>query len=246
MTVMAFVAGATRRIRVNAGVIILPLHHPVSLAKAVSTLDVLSGGRVTLAIGAGHAEREFAALGVPFHERGRIVDEMLEVMKLVWTNDEPVFRGEYFVIEDVAFQPAPAQKPHPPIWVGGNSKAALRRAARNDGWIANSVRMSLAEIPRHLDYIRSLPDFAARTRPFEVAATPDAFAEGEVPAFNGGTNAAPILEVMLAKFRALQRDGVTATSVPLPQIADVGEYLEFLDWFADQVMPEFAEPPTAS
>jgi probable F420-dependent oxidoreductase len=240
-TVMAFVAGATRRIRMHASVLILPLHHPIALAKAISTLDVLSGGRVTVAVGVGHAQREFEALGVPFHERGRIVDEMLDLMKVLWGNDEPAFHGTYFQVDGVAFAPRPVQQPHPPIWVGGNSKTALRRAARHDGWIANSVRMDLAEIPRHLEYLGGLPDFANRTGPFDVAASTDAFADGEVPPFDGGATgaSAAIQEAMMTKFSALQRYGVTFSAVPLPPLVDVQEYVDFLHWFAEQVMPAF-------
>ena len=92
-TAMAFIAGATTRLAVNASVIVLPYHEPITLAKAVATLDVLSGGRVVLSVGVGHAEDEFRALGVPFEKRGRIADEYLEVMKVLWTEDAPCLRG---------------------------------------------------------------------------------------------------------------------------------------------------------
>jgi alkanesulfonate monooxygenase SsuD/methylene tetrahydromethanopterin reductase-like flavin-dependent oxidoreductase (luciferase family) len=95
LTVMAFIAGATTRIRVNSGVIILPLHNPVRLAKAVATLDVLSGGRVMVTFGAGMAPGEFRALGVDFSLRGRMMDEYIRAMKVLWTADEPEFHGEF-------------------------------------------------------------------------------------------------------------------------------------------------------
>ena len=94
-TAMAFIAGATTRLAVNASVIVLPYHEPITLAKAVATLDVLSGGRVVLSVGVGHAEDEFRALGVPFEKRGRIADEYLEVMKVLWTEDAPCYEGEF-------------------------------------------------------------------------------------------------------------------------------------------------------
>jgi len=164
LTVMAFIAGATRRIRVDATVLVMPYHHPVELAKAMATLDVLSGGRVNLSVGVGHAEQEFQVLGAPFAKRGRWTDEALEVMKLCWAEPMPVFHGEFFDIEGVAFEPRPLQQPRPPIWIGGNSQAALRRAARHDGWQPNPVTMSAAEVPAALDYIRSQPEFAQRRR----------------------------------------------------------------------------------
>src|SRR5262249_39064088 len=104
-TVMAFVAGATTRIRVNSSVIVLPYHDPIVLAKAVATLDVPSGGRVMLAIGVGRAEGEFEALGVPYHERGRMTDEYLEVMRLLWSDAEARFEGRYVSFKDVVFEP---------------------------------------------------------------------------------------------------------------------------------------------
>ena len=122
MTVMSFVAGATSRIVVDSSVIVLPYHDPVVFAKAVSTLDVLSGGRVRVSIGVGHAEREFEILRVPFHERGRLTDEYLEAIIELWTSDVPEFHGTYVDFADVAFEPKPVQQPHPPIWIGGNSR----------------------------------------------------------------------------------------------------------------------------
>jgi probable F420-dependent oxidoreductase len=241
MTLMAFIAGATTRIRVSAGVLVLPYHHPVSLAKAISTLDVVSGGRINVAIGVGHAKKEFETLGVPFGERGRITDEALEVMRLLWTVAEPVHHGRYFDVDAVVFEPRPVQSPHPPIWIGGNSEAALRRAARHDGWIANPIRMDLAEIPVYLDRLRSHPDFQARTGPFEVAAAPAPFAEGAVPSFSGASPAdlAALAGIMGEAFGVLERDGVTSLTTPLPPIGSLGDYLEFLHWFAEEMMPAF-------
>ena len=134
-TAMAFLAGATTRIRVNSAVIVLPYHHPVDFAKAVSTLDVLSGGRVTLTFGVGMAPGEFAALGVPFEHRGAVMDEYVAAMKCLWTSEAPVFAGEWVRFTDVVFEPKPVQQPHPPLWFGGRSLVSLRRAAREgDGW----------------------------------------------------------------------------------------------------------------
>src|SRR5690606_32367883 len=107
LTAMAFVAGATESIRVNSSVVVLPCHDPLHLAKQVATLDVLSGGRAMLSIGSGHTAGEFAALGVPFAERGRRTDEALRVLKELWTSDAPRFAGEFFSFENVFFEPKP-------------------------------------------------------------------------------------------------------------------------------------------
>jgi probable F420-dependent oxidoreductase len=141
LTVMAFIAGATTRIKVNSGVIILPLHNPVRLAKAVATLDVVSAGRVIVTFGAGMAPGEFSALGVDFRQRGRLMDEYILAMKALWTADEPEFHGNSVDFSDIVFEPKPLQRPHPPIFVGGRSVFALRRAARlADGWAPSGAQ----------------------------------------------------------------------------------------------------------
>ena len=168
MTVMAFVAGATTRVRVDATVLVLPYHHPLALAKAVTTLDVLSGGRLNLSIGVGHAEAEFASLGIPFDERGARADEALAAMNELWTADEPVFHGQFFHIEGLAFDPKPVQQPHPPIYVGGNSKPALRRAARHDGWQPNPTNFTLQDMPPLLEYLHAQPEYSEKADRFDV------------------------------------------------------------------------------
>ena len=129
----------------NSGVIILPLHNPVRLAKAIATLDVLSGGRVMVTFGAGMAPGEFSALGVDFSRRGRMMDEYIQAMKVLWTADQPEFHGEFVDFADVVFEPKPAQRPHPPLFVGGRSVFALRRAARlADRWAPSGAQAAAA------------------------------------------------------------------------------------------------------
>src|SRR3954471_15415143 len=123
MTAMSFVAGATSRIVVDSAVIVLPYHDPVVLAKAVCTLDRLSGGRVRISVGVGHAEREFEILRAPFHERGRMTDEYLAAMIELWTSDTPEYHGSYVDFDGIAFAPKPVQDPYPPIWRVVNSRA---------------------------------------------------------------------------------------------------------------------------
>ncbi len=259
-TVMAFVAGATRRIRVDAFLLVLPYHHPIALAKAIATLDLLSGGRVDLSIGVGHAEQEFNVLGVPFHERGRYTDEQLEVIKTCWTSEEPVFHGDYFDVEGVTFAPKCVQRPYPPILVGGNSKAALRRAARHDGWLPNPDRttenrhgagtggmtLALEDIPPMLDYIKDQPEHAARQTPFTVSlpirthpATPASFRDASASDLSRFGDE---IQKTLSKMAGV---GITATWLPTPAVADVEEYLDYLRWAADEVIAPFSGPGDA-
>ena len=136
LTVMAYLAAVTSRIRLLSSVMVVPHRAPVFTAKALATLDVLAQGRVTVGIGAGWMDEEFQALGAPpFAERGKVTDEYLRVFKALWTEDEPRFDGKYARFANVSFLPKPVQKPHPPLWVGGESPAALRRVvALGDAW----------------------------------------------------------------------------------------------------------------
>ena len=241
MTVMAFVAGATSRIIVDSCVVVLPYHDPIVLAKAVSTLDLLSGGRVRLSIGVGHAEREFEVLRVPFRERGRLTDEYLEAMVELWTSKEPAFHGRFIEFERVAFDPKPVQDPHPPIWVGGNSRAAMRRAARHDGWFPWLITAD--ELPPCLDYIRSLPEFAGRSRPFDVCLPVSTLAvdEHHRPLNDtGGRVDAPVgRQAVIDAIGHLQEIGVTWTSVPMAPARSLTEYLDGLHRVAEEVLPAF-------
>ena len=132
----AFVAGKTSRLRLVTSVTVVPHRPAVLQAKMLATIDVLSNGRLTFGIGAGWMREEFAALGVPpFPERGAVTDEYLMACRELWTKDNPRFDGKYVKFTNVLFEPKPVQKPHPPIWVGGESGPALRRTARlGDGW----------------------------------------------------------------------------------------------------------------
>lgn len=240
LTVMSFVAGATTRARVDCHVLVLPYHHPVELAKVVSTLDVLSGGRVNLSIGVGHAEKEFEILGVPFGERGRMTDEALEVMKHCWSGETPNFSGDYFHIDEVAFEPLPVQQPVP-IFVGGNSKPALRRAARHQGWQPNPVTLTAADMGPSLEYIRSQDAFAGKEDSFDVmmglGMGPLPF---DAPDFGSADEAGrrKLRDQLVSAISALRSFGTTSTSFPAIPTASLEDYLEALAWFAEEVRPE--------
>ena len=136
ITALAFMAGATKRIRLATSVLIVPHRNPLVAAKALATLDVLSGGRLIVGVGVGWCREEFEAVGCePFDERGAVTDEYIRAFKELWTSDDPTFEGQYVSFSDIWFLPKPVQKPHPPFWVGGESRPAIRRAATLcDGW----------------------------------------------------------------------------------------------------------------
>ena len=136
LTLMAFVAGITKTLRLVTSVMILPYRNPVLTAKMLATVDVLSKGRVTVGVGVGWLREEFEALHAPaFERRGAVSDEYLQIFKTLWTRDPADFAGEFYQFKGVRCLPQPVQKPHPPIWIGGHSRRALRRVAQyGDGW----------------------------------------------------------------------------------------------------------------
>jgi probable F420-dependent oxidoreductase len=136
LSLMAFIAGKTTRLRLVSSVMILPHRNPVVTAKMLATIDVLSSGRLTVGVGVGWLREEFEALGAPdFDRRGAVSDEYIRIFKTLWTHSPASFQGQFYSFKAIRFLPQPLQKPHPPIWIGGHSRAALRRVARlGDGW----------------------------------------------------------------------------------------------------------------
>ena len=140
ITTMAAVAARTSRLKFGPSVLVMPFRAPVLAARELAMIDYLSGGRMLPAVGIGvESEREFNAVGVPFKERGRRTDEAIRIMRMLWEQDEVTFAGEFWRLERVSILPGPVQKPFP-LWVGGNSEAAMRRAGRlGDGWIPSFI-----------------------------------------------------------------------------------------------------------
>jgi probable F420-dependent oxidoreductase len=168
LTLMGWIAAQTRRIRLVTAVMVVPHRPAVLAAKMLATLDVLSGGRLVVGVGAGWLEREFEALATPpFAERGAETDEFLRAFKALWTEDSPRFEGKYTRFANIVLAPKPVQKPHPPIWVGGESPPALRRAARfGDTWypIGTSRQYPMDSLPRLRVGIARLRQFAEQGR----------------------------------------------------------------------------------
>ena len=168
LTLAAFVAARTTRLRLVTSVMILPHRPPVLAAKMLATIDVLSGGRLTVGVGVGWLREEFEALGAPdFERRGAASDEILTIFKRLWTGTPVAFSGEFFRFPELRCLPAPIQQPHPPIWIGGHSRAALRRVARHgDGWHpvgANPASMlAPAELRARIAELRQLVEAERR------------------------------------------------------------------------------------
>jgi probable F420-dependent oxidoreductase len=238
VTAAAVLLGATKRIGVLTYVAVLPYHQPVVYAKAISTLDFLSRGRITMGIASGHLKREFDALGVPYEERGRRCDEYLRAMKELWTSDRPSFHGQFVKFENVVFEPKPVQKPHTPIFVGGDARPVQRRAARlGDGWIPWLT--TCAELPGRLSYIQEQRAKHSRSGPFEVL-----MLLADFP---------PEDRLNLSRFRiprtrdavsdlveAIRGAGATGAVVHLPPgTSGLDECLDWVTWFAQEIIPHF-------
>jgi probable F420-dependent oxidoreductase len=135
LTTLAFLAGQVSTPRLGISVLIMPYRNPIITAKMLVTLDVLSGGRVILGAGVGWMPEEFATLGASYEHRGAVTDEYLQIFRELCTADRPAFEGQHYQMANLGFYPKPLQKPHPPIWIGGYTQAALRRAVRlGDSW----------------------------------------------------------------------------------------------------------------
>lgn len=174
---LAFCAAVTERIRLMPNIIVLPYRNPLLLAKAIATADVLSEGRFTLGTAAGYLRSEYKALGVDFEERNELFDEAIEVLLGIWSTDEYSFEGRHFSALGLTANPKPAQRPHPPIWIGGNSRIARRRVARYaQGWMpfpapevmARTTRTPVLEthddLARYLSELWQFVDEAGRER----------------------------------------------------------------------------------
>lgn len=180
---LAMMAAVTRRIRLQTYLLILPYRNPFIMARAVASLDASSGGRVILAVGAGYLKGEFHAVGADFARRNEASDEAIRAMVTAWTNDEFSFEGTGYSARAHRILPRPLQQPHPPIWVGGNSKQAIRRAVDLcQGWVpfyapdaaAQSTRTAeisgFEDYRARLDYLRDYARENGRPVPSDLAA----------------------------------------------------------------------------
>jgi len=171
---LAFLAAHTSQLRLGTGIVILPQRNPVVLAKELASLDVVSGGRLVVGVGAGYLRPEFEAVGARFEDRGARTDEYIDAMRALWTQPSPRFAGRTVRFAGIDAQPRPVQKPHPPIVIGGMSRPAARRAAaRGDGWYGFFTNPELTA--RSLGWIREFVaagERPARLAPLEISVTP--------------------------------------------------------------------------
>lgn len=172
---LAFIAALTHRVRIGTGVIVLPLRNPLILAKQLSSLDVLSNGRLIFGLGVGYVEAEFRALGIPFEQRGSRADEYIAAMQAVWRNAKPEYHGQFISFQGIQSHPQPIQKPYPEIVVGGRTPAAYRRAVRYaNGYYGYGL--NLDETAERLEGLQKAEKFYSRPEhlgKLTITITPD-------------------------------------------------------------------------
>jgi probable F420-dependent oxidoreductase len=158
---LTFIAANTHQIRLATGITLLPQFNPLILAKELTSLDVLSNGRLIFGIGVGWSEHEYEVLGIPYHDRGRRADEYLKVIKTIWTEDRPVYKGRFASFENLQSLPHPVQRPYPDIVIGGNSPGTFRRAVEmGNGWFG--YWLTPEETSRSLATLREVADRYSR------------------------------------------------------------------------------------
>ena len=240
---LAHVAACTERIRLGTATVCAPFTTPALLAKAFSTLDVLSGGRVTVGLGMGWLEAEYTAAGVPSERRGARFEEYLRCLKALWTDDPVQFDGEFYTVPRAHLAPRPVQRPHPPLLLGGYAAPALRRAGRlADGWIASSLQ-DLSALPSAIATVRDGAREAGRD-PCAVQIVMRGVVDlldGEPP---GGRRALQgTREQVLGDLVALRSQGVTELFIDLnlsPRVSAPGVDPRTALGYAERVLDAFA------
>ena len=242
-TTLGFVASITKRVRLGTSVIVVPYRHPLLLAKLYSTLDQLSGGRVIAGVGVGSFEMEYRSLQIPFERRGAMANEALKIMKYAWTEEGDLnHEGQFWQFHDTNFLPRPVQKPHPPIYVGGRSKFAVRRVVEH-GEAFNPTISTPDAVKEVLDQLHAEcerrgrdPDTLKLFINLGIKVTDVLY---ESPDCIG------TVDQISRRLDALQRAGVDSIMLrPFTDIPELGKEteetaLKSIDTFANKVMPRF-------
>jgi probable F420-dependent oxidoreductase len=253
LTLLGYLACVTRTVRLGTSVLVIPYRHPLLTAKMLAMIDVLSHGRLILGAGVGWLKEEFEALGAPpFDERGQVTDEYLRLMRQVWTTDPVTFEGRYCKVRRVHALPKPAQPGGIPIWIGGHTDAAMRRAARlGDGWHPIGLRPpALLHPDEYAARVKQLYGYAQQAgrdpkaitlsfrAPMEVRGPRDPAPGGDRPMFQG--TAAEVV----ADIRRYQALGVTHFIFD-PVRPDLAKVLASMQRFANDVRPKVKTAPSS-
>jgi probable F420-dependent oxidoreductase len=237
LTSLSFLAGVTERISLGASVIVLPYRHPLFTARVATSIDTLSKGRLILGVGIGWMPEEFEALGVNFKSRAGMSEEQLQIFNLLWSEERPSFKGRYYGFDPVAVNPRPVQQPRFPIWIGGESEPAQRRAALyGDAWFSYFVKITADDLAARFAQVRQWATEAGRDpaqiklcccRPIEVTADP-------VPQETDSLRGTP--SQLVAAFRRYQDAGVDHIALQFMR-GRWPERREQIERFGQEVIP---------
>lgn len=237
---LTLAASCTSTLKLMTNIIVLPYRNPFLVAKSAASLDIVSNGRLILGTGAGYLEGEFRALGVEIEQRGQRMEDAYQAMKLAWSGESFSFQCKEFEATANTALPTPLQKPHPPIWVGGNSKAAMRRAAQYcDGWLPMPVPKKLAgrlkthslsnmdALRESVNNIRHMESQFDRIKPLDICMIPFGMDMGSDMDWNS--------EGLVEQIQLMQEMGVTWINVTLP-CESKQLYRDAVSWFAENVI----------
>jgi len=244
---LSFAAAATTRLRLQTNLLIAAYRNPFLLAKAVASLDACSGGRTIIGMGAGYLDAEFVALGVDMEERNELFDEALAAVQAAWTGDPVTLRGRHFDAPGNTMLPRPVQLPRPPIWIGGNTGRAMRRAVEHaDGWVPMlaparfSARVrsraieTVAELGDRIAAARAHADAIGREAPFDVAFSP--------AGADMGARSREAVGRLVDHTAELAEAGVTFLNAGVPG-GTLAELLDNIRWFGAEVLPAIDAVP---
>ncbi len=232
---LGFLAACTERVRLLTYVLIPAYRHPLAAAKAICTLDALSNGRLIVGVGAGHLRGEFAALGVDFRKRGALLEEAIGALQAALAEEFPYHEGSFWRFADLGIRPRPLQQPRPPIWIGGSSEVALRRAARlGDGWLPQGVPPM--GMKAALDYLRRERELYRPGEPLEVGMNSPWLYVGRPPEDFAGNCTSGSPERIAQVLRDIGSLGVQHVGVRF-RSRSCTELLEQIDRFGREVIP---------
>jgi probable F420-dependent oxidoreductase len=232
---LGWLAGVTSRIRLLSHVYIAAQRHPLRTAKEFATLDVLSGGRVVIGVGAGHVNEEFDLFGPPFEERGAALDEAIDALTAALSDEFPTLAGPRWPAMDVGATPRPVQQPRPPIWVGGSSRPALRRAATGgDGWLPQTVRRS--DMREQIAYLLDVRNEIRGGDPIEIGALAGTFHVGKTDRELPRGTVSGSADAIADNLTELIDMGVSHLQMRFPS-ASVDELCDQLAAFGEEVGP---------
>lgn len=244
LATLSHLSATTRRVKLGTSVLVLPYHNPVELAKYAATLDQMSGGRVILGVGVGAMTEEFEALGIPLQQRGSLTNECIAIMKELWTSPDPCYHSRRWSFSDLKFSPKPMQQPHMPLWIGGSSPGALKRAAlMGDGW--HPTGMSPEEFSKGRHEVRALTAAVGRDPDSLVMSVRVEVEAHGGPSSNRSHNRACLhgddVDQMIADIHAYQNAGVEHIVLALNS-GDIPRITELMENIAHRVLPQFRGP----